>query len=373
MWKLTLFGAAVISLLVILVPSGPTLSSEPVAAAAAAADEDPVDAAIADPPATGLLVTRVVAGSAAEGAGVKPGDILTAYGGTPTPDLQAINYAKDSFMGEGPVEVVVKRGEQDVTFSLPTGSMGVILVAVVKGEGREPLPASTGAKLDFSRLGKEDRDHWFVILAEEERVGMARITERIVGTRLFVMSEEIYDAGAGLQDHEVTSVASATTPPMASVTYYRDRMNDWVRFGLPGDRHDWHTVTRGAGSEDERLVVPITGDTIPVYIVETLASLMPREKGACFRFLPLNEGSGQVGLAGALVCLGEKEVEANGKKVKAFGYEWRQRGGTTNGTFWMDANHLIVLADYGVVRAVATTREDALADQPAAIRARLER
>ena len=53
-------------------------------------DAGRLKATASNPPATGMMVTVVVPESQAAKAGLKPGDVLTSYDGTPTPTLDEV-------------------------------------------------------------------------------------------------------------------------------------------------------------------------------------------------------------------------------------------------------------------------------------------
>jgi len=345
------------------VPEGPTPRS----------GSEAVESAIESPPATGLLVARVVEDSPAAAAGFRPGDVIVEYGGEATPDIPAINYAKKVSRGLPEIDVVALRDGARVTLSLAPGRMGVQLLPIVKGEGRRRLPPRSGVRFDFSALPGEGRDDWYAFHRDDGKCGFGRITLRVVGDRLWVMSEEILDPGTGLQDHEVTSVITMAPEPVIRMTCFRDRMNDWVRFGYRERNSEgegvWRVVARGPGAPGEPFVRVLTDDAIPAYAMETLAGLMPREAGHCFRFLPVYEASGETGLEGALCGHGPDESRGEGY-VR---YEWRDLSGAAFGIYWVGPDGRVRIADYGDVRAVHGTKEEVLAGQPEEIRARIAR
>ena len=360
---------ALVSFALFLVVSGP----------ASAQDPEPrlLEKAMANPTATGLLVTRVFEGSQAEDAGMAPGDIIVAYGETETPDIPAMNHAKVLAEREVSVMVRVVRDGWERAFEIWPGPIGVQLMPVVKGARRAPLPLATVTDLDLSSLADGDRDDWFYLVRDGQRCGLARINCRLVGPGLYVLSEEIIDTETELLDHEVTSVADLTARMQPLVTVFRDRMNDRVLTGFKGSVESgcptWNSVAHGEGSESERASRELPPRAIPVYTIETLAVFMPRKPGACFRFLPLNEGSGEVMIEGALVSIGEETVEIEGKEKKGFRVDWLQLDGSTAATFWVGEDGRMLLMEYGVIRAVRCSHAAALEDQPEGVTARINR
>jgi hypothetical protein len=101
---------------------------------------------------------------------------------------------------------------------------------------------------------------------------------------------------------------------------------------------------------------------VPEYLLETLASLMPMEKDACFRFHPIGEGMGTVGLPGALVVRGQEEIEYGTGKVMAWKVEQLRLGGGAVSTYWFEKPGHNLKVNYGVAWGIRTTKEAALAD-----------
>lgn len=87
------------------------------------------------------IVSRVVPGSAAERAGVRPGDIIAGLGKVKTADTAALDRARNA-AGDVPVAIVVQRDGEAVRLKptkLQAGKVGVDLVCSLR---TQPLPGS---------------------------------------------------------------------------------------------------------------------------------------------------------------------------------------------------------------------------------------
>ena len=83
-----------------------------------------------DPPVAGVLITQVLPEYQAALAGIKVGDIMTHYNGVPVKSLTDLNNAKKN-VGEGEaVQVIMRRGDANVTLTLGSGMIGINGVSV---------------------------------------------------------------------------------------------------------------------------------------------------------------------------------------------------------------------------------------------------
>jgi len=331
-----------------------------------------LDAVVAAPGATGLLITSVQPDTQADRLGIREGDILVAYDGKPTPNVPALNAAVSA--SEGEVRLLMHRGKKEISLRAQQGRIGVTLIPVEKGVGRPPLPPGNVTSFDFSRLAGGAHDSWFAFYRGGGRCGWGRIRAQLVSDRLLVLTEEIYEDRTGLLDHEVTCVTTADDSPMLRMTAFRDRMNDWERFGSAcacgEDEFKWTVVSRGPGSDEEASQVHIGKGIVPSYMLETLASFMPRRKGACFRFSPIYEASGRTGLPSALVCVGTEKVDVAGTPTPAYRFEWLTFGGTASATYWLDGAGRMLRASYGEIHVERTTEDDVRNGQPQSVLSR---
>lgn len=326
-----------------------------------------LDPALADPPATGLLVVRVLPGTPAERNGVREGDVIVAYGSEETPDLPALNYAKGLVEAGATVKVRIVRFDEERTVSLDAGRMGVQILPVKKGVRVEPLPAPSGVVLDLSGVSEEPREDWYALYRDGEKSGLGRIEVSRVGRMVYIATEEVFH-GEGeepeLRDHEVTVALTATKEPRPVLTVFHDRLNDLTRIAAADeDDHGGTTLTMmttGAGSDGRRGVFPLPRRPIPSYALETIATFLPREEGACLRFQPLVEARGDTAMPGALRCAGRREYG----DATAWRFDWHELGSGIVATFWVRDEGRMVGADYGYVRARRTTEEDARTGQP---------
>ncbi|MCB9895611.1 MAG: PDZ domain-containing protein [Planctomycetes bacterium] len=83
-----------------------------------------------DVPVAGVLITQVIDEYQAALAGIKVGDILTHYNGVRIKTLEDVNKAKKDVGAGQSVQVILRRGDKDVTLTLGAGMIGINGVAV---------------------------------------------------------------------------------------------------------------------------------------------------------------------------------------------------------------------------------------------------
>lgn len=83
-----------------------------------------------DAEVAGILITQVIEDYQAALAGIKLGDILTHYNGVRVKSLSDVNNAKGEVEPGQSVEVIVRRGGEDVTLTVGEGTIGINGVSV---------------------------------------------------------------------------------------------------------------------------------------------------------------------------------------------------------------------------------------------------
>jgi S1-C subfamily serine protease len=86
-----------------------------------------------DPPVPGYLVSYVGDGSRAEAAGVKPGDIIVSYNGTPVTTVRQLRRLAIQAPANTPVSLQVFRDGALVSLALDPGKLGTDGAMVTPG------------------------------------------------------------------------------------------------------------------------------------------------------------------------------------------------------------------------------------------------
>ncbi len=339
-----------------------------------ASAQDPLERALLDPPATGLLVLRVENGSQAAERGIRVGDVLVSYDGTALADLDALRAAMGAATGKAAIPcVLVRAGDGKIEIDLVPGRIGVSLSPVVKGQPPSPLPPETEFDFDFSTLADgKVHEEWlgFYLADSTVKAGYEHATVRIEDGKLVVRREVAFDGAEqyGLQHFDVTVTAVAGARPIPVALRFFTPLTKWVGEGelvlREGGTRIWRMTSKLPDQEAQtsESVSPDRLPLVPTYLVETLAAYLPRTAGTCFHFRPVEDGSGQLLFPSALFVVGEEEVTMpDATKVKAWRIEHRRLGGVTAGTFWVDGEGRKVAADFGGgARSYRSTKKAAL-------------
>ena len=188
------------------------------------------------------------------------------------------------------------------------------------------------------------------------------------GGKVRIRREVAFDGGEtwGVNHFDVTVVADlAATPPFTSFRFENPLLG-YLSEGEVVAREDGTKVLHRRWKEGDAalreadVTLPVDLPVVPSYLVEVLASLLPREAGTCYRYRLLEEGTGGVGLPSALVVVGPEEIEVDGAKVPATRVEQRSLGGAMPLVYWVGPAGRVLRADYGAPTATLSTKEKAL-------------
>lgn len=328
---------------------------------------DPVKKATEHPTSTGLLVTEIAPDGQAGSVGIALGDIIVSYDGKPTLDVDALKAAVAGAKGDG-IAVGLDRFGEAKTVQVKAGRIGVGLVPVKKGERFDPLPPATDVKFDFSRIEKAG-EAWYAFSPDGvKKIGFEHYRWKADQGNLVLDSEVAFDGGKewGL-NHFVVTVVVAKGDALRGQSY---RFESPIAHAvLEGHRvvdpqspiAIWETKAKAADGQEETHREPAAGDVIPTYFIYALARCMPQTQGACYRFTPVEEGSGKVGKPCALYVEGQEPSKVGDREVPTWKIQWVSMVGVMN-THWVDAEGNVVRTDYGRERGAATTKEEALKD-----------
>jgi hypothetical protein len=247
--------------------------------------------ALAKPPADGVLLWYV--DKPAKAAGFEPGDVLLSLNGVPTTTQEHFDRAF-RLKAAGPVPNVVARRGNELTIDADRfiAYRCGPLIGVAKGEAVELRPEATVASLDLSLVraepvsltadhvsnafgnttGKNRKGHRTWTLHKDKRRLVFTVTSSFkeFGDHEFVVTGETDSAG------RVSTTVWADT--LVSATVQAARRADVLTF----------TCTDVSGTPVHQTVA-VPADCIPSTLVPILATLLPREEGASFRYTPVSE------------------------------------------------------------------------------------
>jgi hypothetical protein len=148
-----------------------------------AAESPDIDPALrtrlyADPPATGMLITRLLPGGTAAESGLKPGDIIISYNGTVPESLAQFSKLVGSAPSDTQITILVLRGPDQQALQVPGGKLGIIITPVKKGvpnaAGKiNDLPeVSPATDLNLEVLKSHPHlESWYTLYFDDQPVG----------------------------------------------------------------------------------------------------------------------------------------------------------------------------------------------------------
>ncbi|MEK7865532.1 MAG: PDZ domain-containing protein [Planctomycetota bacterium] len=339
----------------------------------ASAQESPDDLlakVMASPTSTGLLVTDVDAGSQANTVGLASGDILVSYDGKPIPDPQTLQAAIAAAKEKKTVtaEVEVDRMGEARKFELTVGQrIGIAILPVQKGVAIDPLPPDSAPKLDWSRFDAPG-DQWMCFYEGGKKAGFEHVTWTRKDGVLSLRHEVAFDGGEawGLNHFLVDSEMSTGERAEGLKSRFENPLTKYVSEGSvvkdsKAPSAGWEsTHTSPEQKEPEGNLQFAAGDLVPTYDILFLAQALPRSGGAAYRFSPVEEGTGRVMHASALVVAGKQKAKLGDREIEGWQVEWRLIGRPAN-VYWLDDQGAILAISYGNAFAIPSTKEEALA------------
>ncbi len=336
---------------------------------AMAQEPDPavLDRALADPTASGLLVVEVVPETQAATLGILPGDILTTYNGKPVSTREGLlELMGDPALPEA-IPVVIDRAGETRTFEAAQGRLGIVATPAEKGKPVDPLPPATDVAFDWSRL-EAAGEAWYVFGPDDAtKVGFEHFQWKVEDGAVVFDGEVAFDGGPdfGVNQFVVHEVVSIGERVQARSARFENPIQGFLAEGAalldpkaPTPGWEAKLSTRSGESDSVRGLVAAP-DFVPVYFIYALARCMPQEKGACWRFTPIEEWSGNPARPSALVVDSEETLRIGDRDVKAWKMAWMSTGQVVN-LLWVDADGNVVKADYGGHRGLLSTKEAAL-------------
>lgn len=314
-----------------------------------------IEARLAAPSATGVLLTMVAPDSPFAAAGVAAGDIVVGIDGAPTAPSR-VEFHKS--LQKGPADAAVRRydvlardgARRTAEVALP--ARGVVPCAVVAGQPAWDPAAADDAEPDFSGL----RDGLWIHLRnslEETPAGYEVLRLR---RRADLLDVEVFfrlggDDGKGATWDYVTR-ATATLRlerglPAVATAFWQDGR-------LVGDLQLEDGVWRGTRTGPGGAIVPVerpaTAPVCPAYIATLLPLTMPLRPGARLTFVGAGDGQAIPVARERFECTGRETVKVDGADVDAWCFAQRHYGlGTYGGDerFYVTDDRRLVRADWG--------------------------
>lgn len=343
-----------------------------------------LEAAMAQPAATGLLVLGVGEGSPAQAKGLRRGDIVVSYNGAELTSADALRAAigKASESNAKTIKLAVVRGGAALAFELEMGPLGLRSIPVVKGRELRARPPATGASFDLAALKDRPLDLWYDFRIGGKKAGFEHHILKLEGGKLLLTSEVAFDPGpdAPLPQHFLVTVeASAEALPRVLKATYAFPPGQFLCEGaleetagrrlwrfkaawMEKDAQDKESAQSHAGE------LPAPPDLLTDYLLVALAGAFPRKPGSCAHFTNLNIGTGDAADPSALLAAAEEELETPAGRLKTVRLDQHAWAQVTRST-WVDAQGRAVKNVYGPgAESWLVTREQALANLPARIK-----
>jgi hypothetical protein len=317
---------------------------------------------LARPPATGLLLTHLDPKEQAYRQGLRPGDIITKYGGSPVASLDELRRLATQ-PGAHQREIAARRDLKVVKTVVGPGALGIDGVAVTRGTPFWRRQAGAEFVPDYSGFAGEG-EHWYQFTRHGRKVGFER-------RRFRWLRDEL----------EIACVAGFQPDSPAPGDHGEESVRVVQRLGA-GEKLECRAIrmtTRGGRPVDVnasfaggRWVIMLNGQAVTRKIPETalpataiavLAATLPFENRRAYDVIQINETVFEPSYGCQIVALGPEQIELNGRHMPAWGFALLEYG-VRQMAFWLDPQRHVVRAEYAGIVATLTTPEEALAGLP---------
>lgn len=287
-----------------------------------------IEASLAKPSATGILLTFVEYGSQAHAHGFQPGDILLSYGQQKPKSIAHLIELVQKVGEVKEVEVLrLAQGKQEKTMLEP-GRIGVDGIYVEAGKAVDGRPKVAPFQSDFSALGRFE-EAWFAFLQDGEKIGYERQRLSRQDDLYQFEARSVFGPEDGLTDmHVQVDFKAEKGLPFRRFRYSWGGGEFQIAFDRNGEK-----LNGSVG--DEKVAWDAPKDVLPSYCTALLAATLPLEPGVGTHLTVLGEGNATFYYGSVLVCRGQEETEISGKKVRAWRFEQSSFGKVGN-TYWLD-------------------------------------
>jgi hypothetical protein len=299
-----------------------------------AAADSRVEAILANPTVTGLLVIQTVRGGQAEARGIKPGDIIVRYAGESVSTLEQLLARIADHAKERRVTIQIVRDGKMRHVTVPSGPLGVRTARLAKGKPKWRRVPSSPYSPDLSGLSGET---WMSFMLEGEHCGFERrIWNRTKGG--FECGIRVAFAGHGFDDrYELTGRTGAKGPmSFESMRFVGGQKTITVELTRSGRQI---SGTRNGKRES----IPVPTDVVPSYMVADMARTLPLRIHTRVNFHVLEESDLRIQPGHELICLKQERLNLNGREVSAWLFEDRQYNEPGN-QYWIDGSRRLVKA-----------------------------
>jgi hypothetical protein len=365
---IALLGAAVLGLgLVAWKVAGPqrlasTVEDAPVPVPAGIPPEAArLEQILARPPGTGLLLTHLDPKEQAFRQGLRPGDIITRYGGSPVATLEDLRRLAAQ-PGTHQREIAARRDLKVVKTVVGPGALGVDGVAVTKGTPFWRRQSATAYVPDYSGFAGEG-ELWYGFTRNGRAVGFERRRWRWLRNELEVSCVAGIQGERGDESVQIVQRLGAGEKLEClaiKMTTSGGRPVD-VNASFTGGR--WVIVLNG-----QAVTRKIPEGALPASAMAVLAATLPFENRRAYDVVQVPEAGFEPSYGCQVVSLGLERIDLNGADTQAWGFALLEYG-VRQMAFWLDPQRRLLRAEYAGLVSTLTTPEAALAGLPESLRA----
>jgi hypothetical protein len=319
-----------------------------------------LEALLARPPATGLLITYLEPEGMAAKQGLEIGDIIVRYNRAAIADLDDLR-AEHLKSGSPSREIAARRGLRTVKTSVALGPLGLRGVAVAHGETYWRRLATKPYEPDFSgMLG--DGETWYGFTRHGLPCGFERRRWRWTQNEMELATTTGLAVDRGQESVRVTQRLRTGDCLTCGASDFRTQGHGSTESAAACTGGHWSVVVNG-----KTITADIPEEALPTQAMAIFASTLPFETGRAYNVIRIDECEYIPCYGYQMTCAGQEMVSGASGDERAWRFNLTEYGGQQM-AFWFNTSRQLIRAEYaGLVSAVAT-REEALTGLPDAIR-----
>lgn len=320
-----------------------------------------LEALLARPPATGLLITYLEPEGMAAKQGLEIGDIIYRYNRAEVADLEALR-SEHLNSGMPRREIAARRGLRTVKTEVALGPLGLRGVAVTHGETFWRRLATKPYEPDFAGM-RDPGEAWYRFTRHGLPCGFERRRWQWSQNEIELITTTGLAVDQGIESVRVTQRLRTGERLTCGASDFRTQGHCASESAAACMGGHWSVVLNGKTMADE-----LPEEALPSQAIASFASTLPFEAGRAYNVIRLDECEYVPCYGYQVTCAGQEMVRGANGDERAWRFNLTEYG-IHQMSFWFNTSRQLIRAEYAGLVSTLATREEALAGLPSTLQA----